>query len=48
MGLIYDIATCAVLLGRIEREANEILSNLGSAVNVVQVPKSKPEAALCL
>lgn len=33
MGLIHDIPTCAELLARVEREANEVLSNLQNSVN---------------
>jgi hypothetical protein len=33
MGLIHDIPSCGELLARIEREAGEVLSNLGISTN---------------
>lgn len=42
MGLIQDIPSCAELLARIEREAEEILSNLSTSVAAEhQRPQSK-------
>lgn len=41
MGLIHDIPTCAGLIARIEREADEVLWKLGKAVGAERDLKSR-------